>query len=211
MPENPSHFVSVVVGDGNGPDQHYPCPEEPIMLSPSQGFGFFNLGVGAKLNQGKYDIVRKLGWGGYSNVWLAKSTRSVQSSGHFFALKLYPDSALPNNRLFFAIKIMTTLTTMGIGGNVLPGPAAYHRIAEANPHHIGYKHCQIIRDSFETKGFHGLHTCIVTDPLGSNLWALRRAQPSRVFSIEAAKSITRQTLLALDYLHRDCKYVHTGK
>jgi hypothetical protein len=84
------------------------------MLSPSQEFGFFNLGFGAKLNQGKYDIVRKLGWGGYSNVWLAKSTRSVQSSGLFFALKLYPDSALPNNRLFFASKIMTTFVTMGI-------------------------------------------------------------------------------------------------
>lgn len=117
--------------------------------------------------------------------------------------------ALPKNRLYSAVKILTTFATIGVAKGRIPGPDAYRRIAEVNPRHIGYKYCHMIRDSFETKGFHGSHACIVTDPLGSNLGALRRAQPSRVFSIDTAKRITKQTLLALDYLHRESKYVHT--
>jgi serine/threonine-protein kinase SRPK3 len=48
--------------------------------------------------------------------------------------------------------------------------------------------------------------------LGENIRSLRRRLPNgqRIFPVAVAKRIIKQTLLALDYLHRECGLVHTG-
>jgi len=48
------------------------CDEEPHMLPPETGHGYNPLSLGDSLADGKYQIVRKLGWGGYSSAWLAR-------------------------------------------------------------------------------------------------------------------------------------------
>ena len=66
--------ISVSVGDeGDDNDgEAFHCDEEPHMLSPEQGYGFFPLTLGQTLRGGKLEIVRKLGWGLNSSVWLAR-------------------------------------------------------------------------------------------------------------------------------------------
>ena len=50
--------------------------EEPIGLPVHAGFGFLELNIGDELgSQGSYTIVRKLGYGMYSTVWLAWDKR----------------------------------------------------------------------------------------------------------------------------------------
>lgn len=39
---------------------------------------------------------------------------------------------------------------------------------------------------------------------------LRSAQPNQIFAVSVAKRIIKQILLSVDYLHRECGYVHTG-
>jgi len=39
-------------------------PEEPLHLSPSEGGGYYPATIHQKLNNDKYEIVRKLGYGG---------------------------------------------------------------------------------------------------------------------------------------------------
>ena len=46
-------------------------PEEPLDLPIDQRGGFYPATLGNKLNS-RYTIVRKLGWGQHSSVWLAK-------------------------------------------------------------------------------------------------------------------------------------------
>jgi len=42
------------------------------MLSPELGYGYYPITLGDRLHNGKYEIVRKLGWADYASVWLAK-------------------------------------------------------------------------------------------------------------------------------------------
>lgn len=52
-------------------------PEEPLSLSGDQGCGFFLGRIGLLLNNGRYEILRKLGRGRYSNTWLVSDSRYV--------------------------------------------------------------------------------------------------------------------------------------
>ena len=47
------------------------------------------------------------------------------------------------------------------------------------------------------------------DPLSSSLAELRPPGQNR-FTVPTAKRIIKQVLFALDYLHRECGYIHTG-
>lgn len=37
--------------------------------------GYHPVNLGDKFKDGRYEVVHKLGWGGYSTVWLAKDTQ----------------------------------------------------------------------------------------------------------------------------------------
>jgi serine/threonine-protein kinase SRPK3 len=54
-------------------DNRFPMqwPEEPLDLPVDQSGGFYPATLGTRLNS-RYTIVRKLGWGQHSSVWLAK-------------------------------------------------------------------------------------------------------------------------------------------
>lgn len=51
--------------------------EEPLFLSGEQGFGFFPARPGLLLNDGRYEVLRKLGRGQLSSTWLASDFRYV--------------------------------------------------------------------------------------------------------------------------------------
>lgn len=54
------------------PDAQHVCDEEPHMLMHEDALGYMPLQLGAKLARGAYEVVRKLGWGTNSSVWLAR-------------------------------------------------------------------------------------------------------------------------------------------
>jgi len=49
-------------------------PEEPLDLPTDRRGGFHDVSLGAILNS-RYKIIRKLGWGRNSNVWLARDVK----------------------------------------------------------------------------------------------------------------------------------------
>jgi serine/threonine-protein kinase SRPK3 len=85
------------------------------------------------------------------------------------------------------------------------------RITAANPEHPGYQHCLMLRDNFTCSSPLGDHVSLVTDVLcSSNTMTLQVSRPNGAFPAHVIKRIVKQTLLGLDYLHRECGVIHTG-
>lgn len=123
----------------------------------------------------------------------------------------YSDSSA-DTTTYVAIKILTLYATARIVNGVSPEYKVFRKIKDANPNSPGFNHCLSLRDVIVVDNDAGAagHICFVTDPLSSTLSGLRPRGKNR-FPIPIAKRIIKQVLLALDYLHRECGYIHTGR
>ena len=148
--------------------------------------GYHPVYVGEKYKEGKYVIVRKLGWGHFSTVWLS---REVESGRHV-AMKVVRSAAHYTETAIDEIKLL-------------------NKIVQANPNHPGRKHVVSLLDSFEHRGPNGMHVCMVFEVLGENLLGLIKRWNHRGIPMPLVKQITKQVLLGLDYLHRECGIIHT--
>lgn len=84
-----------------------------------------------------------------------------------------------------------------------------NKVVQANKEHPGRKHVVSLLDSFTHKGPHGNHVCMVFEVLGENLLGLIKRWNHRGVPMPLVKQITKQVLLGLDYLHRECGIIHT--
>lgn len=148
--------------------------------------GYHPVTVGETYNNGRYVVVRKLGWGHFSTVWLSRDT----TTGKHVALKVVRSAAHYTETAIDEIKLL-------------------NRIVQANPSHPGRKHVVSLLDSFEHKGPNGVHVCMVFEVLGENLLGLIKRWNHRGIPMPLVKQITKQVLLGLDYLHRECGIIHT--
>ncbi|KAH6854776.1 kinase-like domain-containing protein [Chaetomium sp. MPI-CAGE-AT-0009] len=148
--------------------------------------GYHPVTIGEKFKDGKYTVVRKLGWGHFSTVWLSRDN----TSGKHVALKVVRSAAHYTETAIDEIKLL-------------------NKIVQANPNHPGRKHVVSLLDSFEHKGPNGTHVCMVFEVLGENLLGLIKKWNHRGIPMALVKQITKQVLLGLDYLHRECGIIHT--
>ena len=107
---------------------------------------------------------------------------------------------------YVAVKVLTVNAT----ADNLVEANSLRTIKSTNPNHPGYKHCLHLYDATYDNSCHGPHICLVTNVLGANVNSLRGLQPNGALPVATTKRIIKQTLLALDYLHRECGLVHTG-
>jgi serine/threonine-protein kinase SRPK3 len=148
--------------------------------------GYHPVQVGEQYKDGKYTIVRKLGWGHFSTVWLSKDN----VTGKHVALKVVRSAAHYTETALDEIKLL-------------------NKVVEANKNHPGRAHVVSLLDSFNHKGPHGMHVCMVFEVLGENLLGLIKRWNHRGIPMPLVKQITKQVLLGLDYLHRECGIIHT--
>ena len=130
--------------------------------------------------------MRKLGWGHFSTVWLSRDS----TNGRHVALKIVRSAAHYTETAIDEIKLL-------------------NKIVQAKPDHPGRKHVYSLLDSFEHKGPNGTHVCMVFEVLGENLLGLIKRWNHRGIPMALVKQITKQVLLGLDYLHRECGIIHT--
>uniref|UniRef100_A0A3P9LQ78 non-specific serine/threonine protein kinase n=1 Tax=Oryzias latipes TaxID=8090 RepID=A0A3P9LQ78_ORYLA len=147
--------------------------------------GYYPVKIGDLFN-GRYHVVRKLGWGHFSTVWLCWDLQKKR----FVALKVvksaphYTETALDEIRLLRCVRDSD--------------PSDPHRETIV----------QLI-DDFKVSGVSGVHVCMVLEVLGHQLlkWIIKSNYMG--LPLVCVKTIIRQVLQGLDYLHTKCKIIHT--
>ncbi|KAI8997034.1 kinase-like domain-containing protein [Pilobolus umbonatus] len=148
--------------------------------------GYHPVSIGDRFDHNRYIILRKLGWGHFSTVWLALDTLT---DSHV-ALKIvkaanrYTDSALEEIKLLECVK-------------------------KTNPESKGWQHVAQLLTHFWHMGPNGKHACMTFEVLGESLLSLIKKFHYKGIPTHIVKRIANQVLEGLDYLHRECGIVHT--
>ena len=148
--------------------------------------GYHPVEIGETFKEDRYTVVRKLGWGHFSTVWLAHDN----TKNRHVALKVVRSADHYTETAVDEIKLL-------------------QKIVDANPAHPGRSHVVSLLDQFEHRGPNGRHVCMVFEVLGENLLGLIKRYKHRGIPVQLVKQITKQVLLGLDYLHRECGIIHT--
>lgn len=83
------------------------------------------------------------------------------------------------------------------------------RVVTSSERHAGRHHVVGLVDNFIHDGVNGSHVCMVFEVLGENLLGLIKRYQHRGVPQHIVKQIAKQVLLGLDYLHTECKVIHT--
>uniref|UniRef100_A0AAY5EIX3 non-specific serine/threonine protein kinase n=1 Tax=Electrophorus electricus TaxID=8005 RepID=A0AAY5EIX3_ELEEL len=147
--------------------------------------GYHHVKIGDLFN-GRYHVIRKLGWGHFSTVWLSWDIQAKR----FVAMKVvksaehYTETALDEIKLLRAVR------------NSDPNDPSREKVVQ-------------LLDDFKISGVNGTHVCMVFEVLGHHLlkWIIKSNYQG--LPLPCVKSIIRQVLQGLDYLHTKCKIIHT--
>jgi serine/threonine-protein kinase SRPK1 len=136
--------------------------------------------------QGRYRVARKLGWGHFSTVWLCWDLVDKQ----FVALKVVKSASHFTETALDEIRLLKT-------------------VRDADPNDPKRNKTVQLLNDFKLSGVNGTHVCMVFEVLGHNLLKLIIKSNYRGIPRPNVKSIIRQVLEGLDYLHIKCKIIHT--
>ncbi|KAH8904753.1 serine threonine protein kinase, CMGC group [Coniochaeta sp. PMI_546] len=146
---------------------------------------YFPVRIGEVLNN-RYQIVGKLGFGATSTVWLA---RDLHGRRHV-ALKLFVNSRY-------------------MGGQLERELTMHKRISGSVTNHPGRNAIRELLDSFDIPGTDGSHRCLVHPPLWESVLTFLHRNPVRRLPAPVLAFVLRRLFLALDFLHAECRIIHT--
>lgn len=88
----------------------------------------------------------------------------------------------------------------------------YKYLSQMNTSHSGYAHVRAALDAFTIhRASENSHHCLVQKPMWESFGDLLFRNPEHRFTEDLLKAGLMQVFLALDYLHSECKLVHTGR
>ncbi|XP_023691620.2 uncharacterized protein srpk3 [Paramormyrops kingsleyae] len=147
--------------------------------------GYYPVKIGDLFN-GRYHVVRKLGWGHFSTVWLCWDLQRKR----FVALKIVKSAQHYTETALDEIKLLKC-------------------VRDSDPTDPKRETIVQLIDDFKISGIHGVHVCMVLEVLGHQLlkWIIKSNYMG--LPLVCVKSILHQVLQGLDYLHTKCKIIHT--
>ncbi|XP_070814723.1 SRSF protein kinase 1b isoform X2 [Chaetodon trifascialis] len=147
--------------------------------------GYHHVKIGDLFN-GRYHVIRKLGWGHFSTVWLAWDIQEKR----FVAMKVVKSAEHYTETALDEIKLLKSVR------NTDPADPNREKVVQ-------------LLDDFKISGMNGTHVCMVFEVLGYHLlkWIIKSNYQG--LPLPCVKSIIQQVLQGLDYLHTKCKIIHT--
>uniref|UniRef100_A0A4W3HAG6 non-specific serine/threonine protein kinase n=1 Tax=Callorhinchus milii TaxID=7868 RepID=A0A4W3HAG6_CALMI len=147
--------------------------------------GYHHVKIGDLFN-GRYHVIRKLGWGHFSTVWLCWDIQGKR----FVAMKVVKSAEHYTETALDEIKLLKS-------------------VRNSDPCDPNKEMVVQLLDDFKISGVNGTHVCMVFEVLGHHLlkWIIKSNYQG--LPISCVKSIIRQVLQGLDYLHSKCKIIHT--
>uniref|UniRef100_A0A669BL28 non-specific serine/threonine protein kinase n=1 Tax=Oreochromis niloticus TaxID=8128 RepID=A0A669BL28_ORENI len=147
--------------------------------------GYYPVDIGDLFN-GRYHVVRKLGWGHFSTVWLCWDLQKKR----FVALKVVKSAPHYTETALDEIKLLRC-------------------VRDSDPSDPYRETIVQLIDDFKISGVNGVHVCMVLEVLGHQLlkWIIKSNYMG--LPLACVKTIIRQVLQGLDYLHTKCKIIHT--
>ncbi|KAJ8370274.1 hypothetical protein SKAU_G00103020 [Synaphobranchus kaupii] len=147
--------------------------------------GYHHVKIGDLFN-GRYHVIRKLGWGHFSTVWLAWDIQGKR----FVAMKVVKSAEHYTETALDEIKLLRSVR------NTDPDDPNREMVVQ-------------LLDDFKISGINGTHVCMVFEVMGHHLlkWIIKSNYQG--LPLPCVKSIIRQVLQGLDYLHTKCKIIHT--
>ncbi|KAF3760061.1 hypothetical protein M406DRAFT_270107, partial [Cryphonectria parasitica EP155] len=131
--------------------------------------------------------IAKHGFGASSSVWLAESLKS-QLSLRYVCIKIIALNIDPNREI-----------------------QAMRRINDADSSHEGLPFIRKHIDEFQLHGPKEVHLCFVSSPMRETLFRLQKRLSRRRLPLLIFKLFTFCLLLAINFLHTECRLIHTGK
>uniref|UniRef100_A0A8D3BXA7 non-specific serine/threonine protein kinase n=1 Tax=Scophthalmus maximus TaxID=52904 RepID=A0A8D3BXA7_SCOMX len=147
--------------------------------------GYYPVEIG-EIFVDRYQVVKKLGWGHFSTVWLCWDMV---------------------NRRFVALKVVKSAQTYT--ETALDEIELLKCVRDSDPKDPKRERIVHLIDDFRISGANGEHVCMVLEVLGHQLlrWIVKSNYTG--LPLPCVKSILRQVLQGLDYLHTKCKIIHT--
>ncbi|XP_041748421.1 SRSF protein kinase 2 isoform X1 [Coregonus clupeaformis] len=147
--------------------------------------GYYPVEIGAILID-RYQVVKKLGWGHFSTVWLGWDIEKRR----FVALKVVKSAPTFTETALDEIKLLKC-------------------VRDSDPSDPKRDTVVQLIDDFKVSGVNGEHVCMVLEVLGHQLlkWIIKSNYTG--LPLPCVKSILRQVFQGLDYLHTKCKIIHT--
>lgn len=138
--------------------------------------------IGDDLHYGQYRLVDKLGYGGYSTIWLARD--------------------LPRAR-YVAVKVITADASA-----CTPESSLIHSLADSLST-LGKEIIPPLLDEFWVAGPNGKYRCIATAPAQMSLFDAKEASILGIFQPKVARSIIAQLIRGVAFLYSE-DVIHGG-
>ncbi|CAM1507482.1 Fc.00g071230.m01.CDS01 [Cosmosporella sp. VM-42] len=168
--------------------------------------GFHPIKFGDTLGGGNYRVIRKLGNGSFSTVWLGVSDGAYDSC-HFKKLTRPSGVKLPK---YVAIKVMMAKQSLSAAATELQITSILATPDENVPK---ITHVLLPLDHFDEEGLNGIHKCLLYEPMGVTVASgvhklpqyrdkVRKRGETRRYPKWIVKIILKHALLGLSSLHR---------
>ncbi|EFR05429.1 CMGC/CLK protein kinase [Nannizzia gypsea CBS 118893] len=171
-------------------------PVEEQTLSFYHRKNYYPVKIGEVFND-RYQVIAKLGYGGYATVWLARDNRTKEYKT--LKVTVQSDIALRSSTspVLNEVKMLKHLMPIAADEEEANNPALkFIRLAD-----------EILEIDNPATGGH--HYCIVSQPQGNSVRTLQEEFPGGILPRLLVKSIVHQLFFGLNWLHACGRVVHT--